>query len=113
MSDTPPPEPVFSGIDLAKSFLPDWAKQTDASQSRMVERYGREEAQPRGGVTRLVAGNLRVVDSRIVASVMAAGIVATPADNAIADARMVAGIVTLVKIGSMSPHPCCSGGLRQ
>ncbi|MEI6278632.1 MAG: hypothetical protein WCQ16_04510 [Verrucomicrobiae bacterium] len=41
MTDTPPPEPVFSGIDLAKSFLPDWAK--DVAPSRIVERYGRDE----------------------------------------------------------------------
>ncbi|MEI6034984.1 MAG: hypothetical protein WCS65_11980, partial [Verrucomicrobiae bacterium] len=40
MSDTPPPEPAFSGIDLAKSFMPDWAK--DVSPSRIAERFGRE-----------------------------------------------------------------------
>jgi len=50
MSDTPPPESAFSGMDLAKSFLPDWAK--DASPSRIVERYARgggEEGPRRGG----------------------------------------------------------------
>jgi len=42
MSDTPTPEPGFSGIDLAKSFLPDWAKPEAAGHQRIAERFGRE-----------------------------------------------------------------------
>lgn len=42
MSESPSPEPAFSGIDLANSFLPAWAKPADASKRKdpLVERFG-------------------------------------------------------------------------
>lgn len=55
MSEAPSPEPGFSGIDLARSFLPDWAKPTDSPtrNAPLVERFGErsEDSRParRGG----------------------------------------------------------------
>jgi len=48
MSDTPPPEPAFAGIDLTKIFLPEWAKPEAAGHQQIAERYGREDSAPRG-----------------------------------------------------------------
>lgn len=62
MNDTTSPEPAFSGIDLAKSFLPDWAKAPDApaDHSRIAEKFGnREEERPRRGDGRRPGGPQR------------------------------------------------------
>lgn len=65
MSDNPSSEPAFSGIDLAKSFLPDWAKTTDAraDHSRIAEKFGHQEERPRGD-SRRPGGPHRRPDSR-------------------------------------------------
>jgi len=54
MSEEQPPEPAFSGIDLAQSFLPDWAKagSAPASAARLAERFDRGDEAPRGGQRR-------------------------------------------------------------
>ncbi len=52
MSDASSPESDFSGIDLARSFLPDWAKPTGPSSkhhSPLVEQYGNRSEDPRSG----------------------------------------------------------------
>ena len=49
MSETPSSEPEFSGIDLANSFLPAWAKPADPSgksPSSLVERFGDRQDDP-------------------------------------------------------------------
>lgn len=48
MTDTPPPDSGFSGIDLAKCFLPDWAKAADATPAKTIERFGRDAERPPG-----------------------------------------------------------------
>ena len=42
MSEDEPSEPGFSGIDLANSFLPAWAKPEAAAKQNapLIERYG-------------------------------------------------------------------------
>ena len=52
MSEDEPSEPGFSGIDLANSFLPAWAKPEAAAKQNapLIERYGdrADDSRPRG-----------------------------------------------------------------
>jgi len=51
MSDEKPSELAFSGIDLASSILPDWAKSSSApaAVAKLAERYDRGDDHSRGG----------------------------------------------------------------